>query len=85
MIATYLESKGYGEFQYILGKNIKETESHAWLLNVRSRYIVDLTADQFRLDKIIYTLEHEYPLSQLFPKQLNQGRASILFLIHTKL
>ena len=77
LIATYLEEKGWGKFDYIEGRKKRSINSHAWLLS-ETGYVIDLTADQFGFNKIIYTLEIEYPLLELFPKQSNKGNASIL-------
>ena len=77
LVATYLEAQGYGGFEYVLGQNEEETKSHAWLFSLQSNSIVDLTADQFGFDEIVYISAENYPLLELFPKQENKGNASI--------
>lgn len=76
LIATYLEEKGLGTFDYICGQKENALETHAWLLSKGEQYIIDLTADQFDCEPIIY-LKGEHPLSSIFNQQSNLGNASI--------
>lgn len=75
LIATYLEEHGLGTFNYIEAKKNKCIDSHAWLLS-QDGYVIDLTADQFGLEPIIY-IKDVHPLLNDFPIQRSMGNANI--------
>lgn len=58
ILAHYLKEKGFGEFDYILGKRMEK--SHGWLK--QNEIVVDITADQFEdnNESVIVTINSKW-------------------------
>ena len=59
LLKRFLREEGFGEFQTMAGNHpTSETAGHEWL--EKDGMIVDITADQFELDKVMVTRNSEW-------------------------